>query len=52
MDEQMELLLDEDETADTETFQIEHNRRHVLLECPRYEDKREQTVARLRSISP
>ena len=35
MDEQMALLLDEDEKEDRETFHIEHNGRHVLLECPR-----------------
>ena len=44
MDEQMALLLDEDENVDRETLHIEHNGRHVLLECPLYEDKREQTI--------
>ena len=52
MEEEMILIMDEEEKEDRQPYRIEHNRKHVLLECPQYEEKREQTIARIRSIRP
>ena len=31
---------------------MQHTREHVLLECPQYEDKREEMMAKIRFIRP
>ena len=38
--------------SDFPPYWIQHNREHVLLECPQYEDKREEMMAKTRSIRP
>ena len=38
--------------SDLPPYWIKHNREHVLLECPQYEDKREEIMAKIRFIRP